>query len=227
MGGKPLQTSRGGVIVYEPRLHTGEMRMPIGCNFVCRRSLFDAVGLFNIHLGPQPGAQIAGEETDMLRRFQARGETIFYAPFIRVFHPVDPARPDPSKAPLSAAIHVSPAGGIRGLGPVGGMSRSLLHGVRSPARHVVCGGRHGRVAAEKAADTAGLTRAATLARYGSRLKPAVLRLGGAGFREGSGPNNLARGPGYDYSGVRARRGSRASPRRNRERHRSRRRHVSG
>jgi hypothetical protein len=68
------------------------MRMPIGCNFVCRRSLFDAVGLFNIHLGPQPGAQIAGEETDILRRFQAHGETVFYAPFIRVFHPVDPAR---------------------------------------------------------------------------------------------------------------------------------------
>jgi glycosyltransferase involved in cell wall biosynthesis len=95
-GGKPLQTSRGGVIVHdygdEPRPYTSEMRMPIGCNFVCRRSLFDAVGLFNIRLGPQPGAQIAGEETDMLRRFQAHGETIFYAPFIRVFHPVDPAR---------------------------------------------------------------------------------------------------------------------------------------
>ena len=95
-GGKPLQTSRGGVIVHdygdEPRPYTAEMRMPIGCNFACRRSLFKAVGLFNIYLGPQPGAQIAGEETDMLRRFQAHGETVFYAPFIRVFHPVDPAR---------------------------------------------------------------------------------------------------------------------------------------
>jgi glycosyltransferase involved in cell wall biosynthesis len=96
LGGKALQTSRGGVIVHdygdEPRVYAGDMRLPIGCNFVCRRSLFDEVGLFNINLGPRPGAQIAGEETDLFRRLQAHGEAILYAPSIRVFHPVDPAR---------------------------------------------------------------------------------------------------------------------------------------
>jgi hypothetical protein len=50
------------------------------------------VGQFNVHLGPRPGAQIAGEETDLLGRTQARGETILYTPSIQVFHPVDPAR---------------------------------------------------------------------------------------------------------------------------------------
>lgn len=95
-GGKPLQTSRGGVIVHdygdEPRPYTSGMALPVGCNFICRRTLFDAVGQFNVHLGPRPGAPIAGEETDMLWRIQARGETILYTPSIQIFHPVDPAR---------------------------------------------------------------------------------------------------------------------------------------
>jgi len=95
-GGKLLQTSRGGVIVHDygqtPRVYGEGMRLPIGCNFVCRRSLFDEVGLFNVNLGPKPGAQIAGEETDLFRRLQAHGESILYAPSIRVSHPVDPAR---------------------------------------------------------------------------------------------------------------------------------------
>ncbi len=94
--GTPLRTSRGGVVAHDygdtPRLYDPTMRLPIGCNFFCRRSLFDIVGLFNVHLGPRPGIQMAGEENDILRRFEARGERIFYAPSVTVFHPVDPRR---------------------------------------------------------------------------------------------------------------------------------------
>ena len=95
-GGKRLQTSWGGVIVHDygdkPLPYTSGMALPVGCNFICRRTLFDAVGQFNVHLGPRPGAAIAGEETELLWRIQALGETILYTPSIQVFHPVDPAR---------------------------------------------------------------------------------------------------------------------------------------
>jgi len=95
-GERRLQTSWGGVIAHdygdEPRPYTPGMALPVGCNFICRRNLFDAVGQFNVHLGPRPGAQIAGEETEILWRMQARGETILYTPSIQVFHPVDPER---------------------------------------------------------------------------------------------------------------------------------------
>lgn len=95
-GGSVLRTSRGGIIAHDygaaPLRYSHEMRLPVGCNFFCRRSLFDRVGLFNVHLGPRPGAQIAGEESDVLRRFQAIGETILYTPAVTVIHPVDPAR---------------------------------------------------------------------------------------------------------------------------------------
>jgi glycosyltransferase involved in cell wall biosynthesis len=94
--GKQLQTSWGGVIVHdygdEPRPYTSGMALPVGCNFICRRTLFDAVGLFDIHLGPRPSAQIAGEETEILWRIQTRGETILYTTSIQVLHPIDPAR---------------------------------------------------------------------------------------------------------------------------------------
>ncbi len=94
--GKRLQTSWGGVIAHdygdEPLPYTAGMALPVGCNFICRRALLDAVGQFNVNLGPRPGAAIAGEETELLWRMQAQGETILYMPSIRVFHPVDPAR---------------------------------------------------------------------------------------------------------------------------------------
>jgi glucosyl-dolichyl phosphate glucuronosyltransferase len=94
--GKRLQTSWGGVIAHDygddPLPYTTGMALPVGCNFICRRDLFDAVGQFNVELGPRPGAQIAGEETEILWRIQARGEAILYTPSIQVLHPVDPER---------------------------------------------------------------------------------------------------------------------------------------
>src|SRR5207247_2587275 len=69
-GGRRLQTSWGGVIAHdygdEPLPYTSGMALPVGCNFICRRSLFDTVGPFNVNLGPRPGAAIAGEETELL-----------------------------------------------------------------------------------------------------------------------------------------------------------------
>ncbi len=95
-GERPFRNSRGGVIAHDygdtPKPYGPEMRLPVGCNFVCRRSVFSTVGLFNVHLGPRPGAQLAGEESDLLLRLRAAGEAILYAPGVAVVHPVDPER---------------------------------------------------------------------------------------------------------------------------------------
>ena len=88
---------RGGLIVHdcgdEPRPYDRSMRLPIGCNVIVRRSLFGRCGDFDVRLGPGSGAGIlGGEETDLLRRLRASGETIFYTPLVVVDHPVDPQR---------------------------------------------------------------------------------------------------------------------------------------
>ena len=64
------------------------MRLPVGANFFCQRNLFDRVGSFDVQLGPRPGAQIAGEESELLNRFMASGERILYCPEVAVHHPV-------------------------------------------------------------------------------------------------------------------------------------------
>ena len=64
--GEPLLQSRGGIIAHDygehAREYTPDMRLPVGCNFFCRRSLLDRFGNFNVHLGPRPGAQIAAKK---------------------------------------------------------------------------------------------------------------------------------------------------------------------
>jgi glycosyltransferase involved in cell wall biosynthesis len=94
--GRPLTHSWGGVVAHDhgdtPGVYDPAMRLPVGANFFCRRSLFDRVGLFNVNLGPRPGAQIAGEESDLLMRFKSAGEEIMYWPFVTVQHPVPAER---------------------------------------------------------------------------------------------------------------------------------------
>ncbi len=96
-GGQPLRTSRGPIVVHDygdrPCPYDDEMRLPVGCNFFCRRRLFERYGLFDVRLGP--GARrgiLGGGETDLLRRFRAAGETIVYSPLVVVNHPVVPER---------------------------------------------------------------------------------------------------------------------------------------
>ncbi|MGH7277293.1 MAG: heparinase II/III domain-containing protein [Candidatus Rokuibacteriota bacterium] len=96
-GAEPLVTSRGPIVVHDygnrPRVYECAMRRPVGCNFLCRRELFEDYGRFDIRLGPGSGkGHMGGEESELLRRFQNRGEAIFYAPRVAVDHPVDPHR---------------------------------------------------------------------------------------------------------------------------------------
>lgn len=96
-GGKSLTTSRGPIVAHDygdaAREYDLSMRRPIGCNFICRRALFDRHGFFDERLGPGAGPGLmGGEESALLKRFQKGGERILYVPEVTIDHPVDPAR---------------------------------------------------------------------------------------------------------------------------------------
>ena len=96
-GGQPLRTSRGPIVAHDygdsPRPYDGNMRLPVGCNFFCQRALFEQYGLFDVRLGPGSGkGHMGGEEIQLLSRFRAGGERIFYTPVVAVDHPVEPER---------------------------------------------------------------------------------------------------------------------------------------
>jgi glycosyltransferase involved in cell wall biosynthesis len=92
-----LKTSRGPIVAHDygdaPRPYDETMRLPVGCNFLCRRELFERYGCFDVRLGPgaAPGI-LGGGETDLLRRFRAGDERLVYTPWIVVDHPVTPER---------------------------------------------------------------------------------------------------------------------------------------
>jgi GT2 family glycosyltransferase len=96
-GGKPLTVSRGPIVAHDygdtPHEYDETMRRPIGCNFFCRRSLFERLGYFDERLGPGASSGLmGGEESVLLKRFQDFGERILYVPEVTIEHPVDPAR---------------------------------------------------------------------------------------------------------------------------------------
>jgi glycosyltransferase involved in cell wall biosynthesis len=92
-----LTTSRGPIVAHDygdaPRVYDESMKLPVGCNFLCRRELFDRYGVFDVRLGPgaAPGI-LGGGETDLVRRFKACGARLIYSPWIAVDHPVTPER---------------------------------------------------------------------------------------------------------------------------------------
>lgn len=67
----------------------GELdRPPYGTNMAFQKRMFDRHGLFAVDLGPRPGSQIRGEDTEFGRRLIAAGERMRYEPSAIVFHPV-------------------------------------------------------------------------------------------------------------------------------------------
>ncbi len=96
-GGKRLTISRGPIVAHDygdaAREYDESMRRPIGCNFFCRRSLFERLGYFDERLGPGAGPGLmGGEESVLLKGFQVGGERILYVPEVTIEHPVDPTR---------------------------------------------------------------------------------------------------------------------------------------
>ena len=65
---------------------------PYGTNMAFRRGMFRKYGSFRTDLGPRPGNQIRGEDTELGRRVMAAGERLRYEPSAIVYHPVSENR---------------------------------------------------------------------------------------------------------------------------------------
>jgi glycosyltransferase involved in cell wall biosynthesis len=65
---------------------------PFGTNMAYRRTVVEKYGGFRLDLGPCPGSEIRGEDTDFGRRVLEGGEHLWYEPTALVHHAVSPNR---------------------------------------------------------------------------------------------------------------------------------------
>jgi glucosyl-dolichyl phosphate glucuronosyltransferase len=61
---------------------------PYGTNMAFRREMFEKYGIFRTDLGPCPGSEIRGEDTEFCVRLMKAGERLLYQPSAVVYHEV-------------------------------------------------------------------------------------------------------------------------------------------
>lgn len=61
---------------------------PFGTNMAFKKAIIEKYGGFRSDLGPRPGSQLRGEDTEFGRRLLEAGEQLWYAPSAVVHHPV-------------------------------------------------------------------------------------------------------------------------------------------
>lgn len=67
---------------------------PLGVNMAFRREVFVRHGEFRVDLGPRPGSEVRGEDTEFCNRLLVAGETLRYEPRAVVYHAVPNNRLD-------------------------------------------------------------------------------------------------------------------------------------
>jgi glycosyltransferase involved in cell wall biosynthesis len=65
---------------------------PFGANMAFRKAAFQRWGEFRTDLGPRPGSEIRGEDSEFCDRLIRNGETIYYQPTALVYHAIPPER---------------------------------------------------------------------------------------------------------------------------------------
>jgi glycosyltransferase involved in cell wall biosynthesis len=65
---------------------------PYGTNMAFLKQMFEKYGGFRTDLGPQPGSEIRGEDTEFGRRVLLAGERLWYEPSAVVYHPAPEQR---------------------------------------------------------------------------------------------------------------------------------------
>ena len=65
---------------------------PFGTNMAFRKAIVEKYGGFRLDLGPCPGSEIRGEDTEFGRRVLEGGDSLWYAPAALVYHEVSPNR---------------------------------------------------------------------------------------------------------------------------------------
>jgi glucosyl-dolichyl phosphate glucuronosyltransferase len=63
-------------------------RPPYGTNMAFRKSVFEKYGGFRTDMGPRPGSEVRGEDTEFGRRLLVAGERLYYAPSAVVYHAI-------------------------------------------------------------------------------------------------------------------------------------------
>ena len=90
------QYSLGGILAFfDFGDAPNELREPpFGTNMAFRKSIFEKYGAFRLDLGPCPGTEIRGEDTEFGRRILKAGERLWYEPAAVVYHEVPKNRLD-------------------------------------------------------------------------------------------------------------------------------------
>jgi glycosyltransferase involved in cell wall biosynthesis len=86
--------SLGGVLVlFDRGDKPGQLDWaPYGTNMAFRKAMFEKYGSFRTDLGPMPGSEIRGEDTEFGRRLMVAGERLRYEPRAIVYHCVPEKR---------------------------------------------------------------------------------------------------------------------------------------
>lgn len=83
----------GPLVMFDLGSESGSLREPpIGTNMAFRKEMFDQYGAFRRDLGPRPGSEIRGEDSEFGSRLLRAGEQLRYEPSAVVYHPVLPGR---------------------------------------------------------------------------------------------------------------------------------------
>jgi GT2 family glycosyltransferase len=79
----------GPLVQFDRGDKSGELHeAPIGTNMAFRKSIFEKYGDFLVELGPRPGSEIRGEDSEFGDRLLTAGERLKYEPSAIVYHPV-------------------------------------------------------------------------------------------------------------------------------------------
>jgi glycosyltransferase involved in cell wall biosynthesis len=83
----------GPLVAFHPKPEAGDLtEPPIGTNMAFRKGMFEKYGGFRADLGPCPGSEIRGEDTEFGDRLLKGGERLRYEPSALVYHPVQQNR---------------------------------------------------------------------------------------------------------------------------------------
>jgi glycosyltransferase involved in cell wall biosynthesis len=83
----------GPLVAFDLGSESGALREPpSGTNMAFRKEMFVKHGGFRTDLGPRPGCEIRGEDTEFASRLLIAGETLRYEPSAVVYHPVPESR---------------------------------------------------------------------------------------------------------------------------------------
>jgi glycosyltransferase involved in cell wall biosynthesis len=86
---KSAQLTSGPLVMFDLGPEPGRLReAPFGTNMAFRRIMFQRYGLFRVDLGPKPGSEIRGEDSEFSSRLLASGEQLVYEPAALVLHDV-------------------------------------------------------------------------------------------------------------------------------------------